>query len=59
MKNKDKYASKEKEKAKFKKYIYAWLQVCFLGDVGVRIKRYKTIFIGYSKKKKKKIILLG
>ena len=31
MKNKEKYASKEKEKEKKN----AWLQACFLGDVGV------------------------
>ena len=31
MKNKEKYASKEKEKAKLKKK-NAWLQACFLGD---------------------------
>ena len=35
MKNKEKYASKEKEKAKFNIKKYAWFQVCFLGDVGV------------------------
>ena len=36
MKNKEKYASKEKEKAK-EIYIYkiAWLLACFLGDVKV------------------------
>ena len=34
MKNKEKYTSKEKEKAKEIKKI-AWLQVCFLGDMGV------------------------
>ena len=34
MKNKEKYASKEKEKAIFKKK-NAWLQACFLGDVRV------------------------
>ena len=32
MKNKEKYASIEKEKAKKKN---AWLQACFLGDVRV------------------------
>ena len=26
---------KKKKKNSKKKYIYAWLQVCFLGDVGV------------------------
>ena len=35
MKNKDKYASKEKENIYIYIYIYAWLQVCFLEDVGV------------------------
>ena len=34
MKNKEKYASKEKEKAK-EIYIIAWLLACFLGDVRV------------------------
>ena len=34
MKNKEKYDSKEKEKAKLKKK-NAWLQANFLGDVGV------------------------
>ena len=33
MKNKEKYDSKEKEKAKLKKN--EWLQANFLGDVGV------------------------
>ena len=35
MKNIEKYASKEKEKAKLKKNKYAWLQACFLWDVEV------------------------
>ena len=35
MKNKEKYASKEKEKAKEIKNKIAWLQVYFLGDVRV------------------------
>ena len=35
MKNKEKYASIEKEKAKKKKKKNAWLQACFLGDVRV------------------------